>query len=83
MEFELIEIVGVSAPRLSEDNTEMVMNANCKIGVVGMPTDEKYNQFFAEFTLEYTWALTVTTADALAGLQTFGENYVSTNYPTI
>jgi hypothetical protein len=83
MEFELISITGVNAPRLSEDGTQMEMYANCKIGVVGMPNEEKYSQFFAEFTLFYVWDLTVTTADALAGLQTFGEDYVSNNYPTI
>lgn len=83
MEFELKSIYGVEAPRLSEDSTEMIMYANCKIGVVGMPEEDKYSQFFAEFTLEYSWSLSMSTADALAGLEQFGLDYVSNNYPTI
>lgn len=83
MEFELIEIKGISAPKLSEDGLELSVFANAVIGVVGMPNEDKYSQFFAEFTLEYSWSLSMSTADALAGLQLFGEQYVIDNYPTI
>lgn len=83
MQFELIEIKGVSAPRLSEDNTELSVFANAVIGVVGMPDEDKYKDFQKTVTLEYSWDITLASDVALAGLQEYGEQYVADNYPTI
>jgi hypothetical protein len=83
MEFELIEIKGVTAPKLNEQNTELSIFALATIGVVGMPNEPKYFEFRKIVELEYSWDITLPSDVALAGLQTFGENYVSTNYPTI
>ena len=83
MQFELIEIKGVSAPKLSEDNTQLSVFANAIIGVVGMPNEDKYKEFQKTVTLEYSWDITLASDVALAGLQAFGEQYVTDNYPTI
>ena len=83
MEFELIEIKGISAPKLSDDNTELSVFANAVIGVKGMPNEDKYKDFQKVVTLEYSWDITLPSDVALAGLQAFGEQYVTDNYPTI
>jgi hypothetical protein len=83
MEFKLIEIKGTSAPKLSEDGLELSVFANAVIGVVGMPDEDKYKDFQKIITLSYSWDITLASDVALAGLQTFGEQYVIDNYPTI
>lgn len=83
IQFELIEIKGVSAPKLSEDGSQLSVQANAKIGVVGMPKEDKYSDFQKEVTISYSWDITETSQNALGGLQAFGEQYVSDNYPTI
>lgn len=83
MEFELLEIKGVKAPKLNEAEDGMRMRVSIKVGVVGMPEGDKYSQFIAEFREYYSWDLSITTDAALLGLEEFGENYVTENYPSI
>jgi hypothetical protein len=82
IQFNLKDVYGVGTPRNTENDT-MTMNVNVVVGVVGIPDEDKYSQFKAEFTLEYVWEKSLSTADAEAGMITFAQNWLATNYPEI
>ena len=82
IQFELKDVYGVGTPMNAEDNT-MTMQVNIKVGVVGIPNDEAHARFFPEFTEVYSWSKELTTLQAEAGMVTFAQNWVSTNFPTV
>lgn len=82
MEFELLDANQVGSITVNEDNTQ-TMHVNVRVGVVGMPADEKYRAFKPEFTIQYTYSEALTVAQAKEGMQTAAAAWVAENYPAV
>ena len=83
MQFELKDVVGVGTPKKSEDGTTRSLHVNITVGVVGMPADDKYKQFQAQFTEVFTWNVGQTDDAIEAAMEAFAAQYVADTYPDI
>lgn len=78
----------------ANDNDTFTMDVEIQVKIVGTPDEEKYESFMPYFTIEsngkggwkpiqYTYSKGLTGFEIEAGMITFAQDWITTNYPTI